>query len=84
MSLTCEVSWPVEPDGPEHKHRHDPAATHLVTWQEKAARKPGPKPYAMGKDGTRYTYACCEEHAQAAQAWGNVAVYRLELVDEPG
>jgi hypothetical protein len=45
-----------------------------VSWKEKRGR-------VLGEQ--TYRFACCEDHAIAAQAWGNVSVYRLELVEEP-
>jgi hypothetical protein len=72
--LTCEASWPVEPDGKEYAHGTKRSAYYLVSWKEKRGR-------VLGEQ--TYRFACCEDHAIAAQAWGNVSVYRLELVEEP-
>lgn len=67
----CEVSWPLTDGCSEYRHPFkDAPATFLVSWYEKRGKQ-------------TFSFTCCEDHAIAAQAWGNVSVYRLELVDSP-
>lgn len=73
----CEVAWPLELDAPPHEHRTPTGAEYLVFWEEKGFR--------ASSRSTPHSFLCCEEHAQAAQAWGktHARVYKLLLVEEP-